>query len=803
MNMMKMKPSTLEKRKLKAKMKEITNNDEATSSCSSSSTSNLNSTRRVSRVSHRLRNHTVRLGMARRSVGERQAEALALPLGMSFAAFANLVLERKSAAGQNVYVDDLAVISASAVKESLANVYGNKLGSFATNFEKSFNSTLRILKLINESAYPREFDNSNVGSYNLDRSTIDGCSDSERSAKETSSATSAYEAIQGNARTTTSSMNEIVLHEEIRQLSGFPRSSAMSLTTVERSLEEQARANDLKSMEIGLTMRKLRLKETELALSYESNNLGKSKLEMGVSKAAFRAEKFKTELEDSRKTEMVTRIMDWLGLSVFIMLSSMLYGAWIFSQQRIMEATSLCQPSEEKNSSWWVPKQVSSFNTDLNIFICRLRVWVQIFFGGLMILVFTYFIIQRSSGGTKQTMPVTFIVLFLGIVCGLPGKFCVDTLGGNGKHWLVLWEMFCLLQFVANVFTLALYDLMYGPITVTQGTKSSRCNSKVPYWARRIFLGVILLALPVVNGLLPFATVGEWRDHFMYKYLGVSGTMSDAPSDADAAASHWCYHCNKRVDVETMDDLVVCCECNKGFVESIQPIPAAYSSSTAPLSPDLTVDDSSIGSHFLQMLRLLAHAPSQRSPPPQLDIFPITTRSRTGRNRILDWAEILMGIEDNSIEFRMETDRYTGNPGDYVDDAAGYEALLQNLAEGDGTGGGRRGAPPAAKSAIEALETFEVEKEGEGEGEMMTVVCAVCKEAMVMGEIGKKLPCGHCYHGNCIVPWLGTRNSCPVCRFQLQTDDAEYEEERKKRTVSTLTDSAASASSSSSSATRL
>ncbi|CAN7024905.1 unnamed protein product [Brassica oleracea var. botrytis] len=292
--------------------------------------------------------------------------------------------------------------------------------------------------------------------------------------------------------------------------------------------------------------------------------------------------------------------------------------------------------------------------------------------------------------------------------------------------------------------------------------------------------------------------------------------MSSAPSD-DA---HWCYHCNKRVVVETVDDFVVCSECNKGFVESIHPIPRS-----PPLSPDLRVEDSSIGSHFLQMLRLLTHAPS----PPRLDVlsyedeffgleinsrneiedeededeeeeeeeeeedrggemFPITTRSITGRNRILDWAEILMGIEDNP-------DRYAVNAADYVDDGAGYEALLQNLAEGDG--GGRRGAPPAAKSAIEALETFEV---GDScDKMMMVVVCAVCKDAIVIGETVKKLPCGHCYHGNCILPWLGTRNSCPVCRFQLKTDDAEYEEEeeRKKRTTTTtLTDSGASSSSS-------
>ncbi|KAG2316876.1 hypothetical protein Bca4012_067779 [Brassica carinata] len=297
--------------------------------------------------------------------------------------------------------------------------------------------------------------------------------------------------------------------------------------------------------------------------------------------------------------------------------------------------------------------------------------------------------------------------------------------------------------------------------------------------------------------------------------------MSSAPSDP-----HWCYHCNKRVIVETLDDFVVCSECNKGFVESIEPIPAAPQRSP-PLSPDLRVEDSSIGSHFLQMLRLLTHAPS----PPRLDVlsyedeffgleinsrneiedeedddeeeeeeeeeddreemFPITTRSITGRNRILDWAEILMGIEDNS-------DRYTGgNAADYVDDGAGYETLLQNLAEGDG-GGGRRGAPPAAKSAVEALETFEV---GGSCDKMIILVCAVCKDAMVNGETVKKLPCGHCYHGNCILPWLGTRNSCPVCRFQLKTDDAEYEEERKKRTTTINTTTALADSSAASSST--
>ena len=158
----------------------------------------------------------------------------------------------------------------------------------------------------------------------------------------------------------------------------------------------------------------------------------------------------------------------------------------------------------------------------------------------------------------------------------------------------------------------------------------------------------------------------------------------------------------------------------------------------------------------------------------RLRLRDFATRARSeGRNRILDWAEILMGLDDNSIEFRFEmpeTDRYIGNPGDYVD-AAEYEALLQNLAEAEG----RRGAPPASKSAVENLRTVEIKSEEE------SYVCAICKDGVNVGEFVKEMPCGHRYHGTCILPWLSARNSCPVCRFELPTDDSDYEEERRKR----------------------
>ncbi|VVA96206.1 unnamed protein product [Arabis nemorensis] len=86
---------------------------------------------------------------------------------------------------------------------------------------------------------------------------------------------------------------------------------------------------------------------------------------------------------------------------------------------------------------------------------------------------------------------------------------------------------------------------------------------------------------------------------------------------------------------------------------------------------------------------------------------------------------------------------------------------------------GIRGNPPAAKSVIEDLPFVVLTVEE------LNNVCAVCKDDMVVEEKVKRLPCMHFYHGECIVPWLGIRNTCPVCRFELPTDDLEYERHRR------------------------
>jgi len=43
------------------------------------------------------------------------------------------------------------------------------------------------------------------------------------------------------------------------------------------------------------------------------------------------------------------------------------------------------------------------------------------------------------------------------------------------------------------------------------------------------------------------------------------------------------------------------------------------------------------------------------------------------------------------------------------------------------------------------------------------------------------MPCGHIYHESCIFQWLKDNNTCPVCRYELETDDEDFNKGVYKR----------------------
>ena len=83
------------------------------------------------------------------------------------------------------------------------------------------------------------------------------------------------------------------------------------------------------------------------------------------------------------------------------------------------------------------------------------------------------------------------------------------------------------------------------------------------------------------------------------------------------------------------------------------------------------------------------------------------------------------------------------------------------------------GAPPASKNVVDSLPTVEVNEEFLKNCELNE--CSVCKEEFKLTEKVIKLPCNHVFHPNCINTWLSQHNSCPTCRYELPTDDPDYE----------------------------
>lgn len=103
------------------------------------------------------------------------------------------------------------------------------------------------------------------------------------------------------------------------------------------------------------------------------------------------------------------------------------------------------------------------------------------------------------------------------------------------------------------------------------------------------------------------------------------------------------------------------------------------------------------------------------------------------------------------------------------------ESIINNLMLNDPN---KYGTPPASKTAIETLETYEINQENlELYGIENT--CPICKEELLIKQKAINMPCKHYYHTNCIIPWLTEHNSCPICRVELPTDDIDYENWKK------------------------
>lgn len=75
---------------------------------------------------------------------------------------------------------------------------------------------------------------------------------------------------------------------------------------------------------------------------------------------------------------------------------------------------------------------------------------------------------------------------------------------------------------------------------------------------------------------------------------------------------------------------------------------------------------------------------------------------------------------------------------------------------------------PAAKESVEALEKFRYDGVS---SKVEVMMCTICMEGVLTGNQLTRMPCSHVFHGHCILEWLQSRHSCPICRFKLPIEN--------------------------------
>jgi hypothetical protein len=94
------------------------------------------------------------------------------------------------------------------------------------------------------------------------------------------------------------------------------------------------------------------------------------------------------------------------------------------------------------------------------------------------------------------------------------------------------------------------------------------------------------------------------------------------------------------------------------------------------------------------------------------------------------------------------------------------------------------GNPPTSKNYLKNLKKFKMSEEfckKDKKDNLEYPTCSVCISEMAKGEDTIMVPCGHMFHESCVMKWLQSHNSCPVCRYELPTDDPDYERSRQQR----------------------
>ncbi|CAO3594858.1 unnamed protein product [Absidia cylindrospora] len=112
-----------------------------------------------------------------------------------------------------------------------------------------------------------------------------------------------------------------------------------------------------------------------------------------------------------------------------------------------------------------------------------------------------------------------------------------------------------------------------------------------------------------------------------------------------------------------------------------------------------------------------------------------------------------------------------------ADGDANQEQFLDNLVSQllEESQSNAKGPPPASKRFMMSLPNIAKNLVSSEE------TCIICKDVLQSSQDKvTKMPCGHYFDQECLLPWLQLHNTCPMCRFKVETEEQVKEEEEEE-----------------------
>ena len=210
---------------------------------------------------------------------------------------------------------------------------------------------------------------------------------------------------------------------------------------------------------------------------------------------------------------------------------------------------------------------------------------------------------------------------------------------------------------------------------------------------------------------------------------------------------YWCHLCKKEFSKIYIENIEIqCTYCGNTFCEELQ--------NEDPLSENHP-------SHFQPYDSAYNNLNNNINRNNQIDLLNILHSNNNTRPRTTS------SLLDMIIQYVSSRNYYEEN----------LENIINQIMMNDTN---KYGNPPASKKSIEKLEKIIINDE-KLKSFGIENTCAVCKDEFIIGQECLLMPCQHHFHKDCLLPWLNERNSCPVCRFELPTDDEDFENRKKNR----------------------